>query len=411
MEKPADNVSKILAGSIFLVPALLLSTPNFSVAIILVTFFVSIYCFIKYRDSLHLTQFDLLVVAVMLSYTIANIPVAISDGTTFRYFQGASRLLLCLPIYLLFLQLVRKNGTNYFTYYLSVGVITGSISAFLLAIYQYFYLGEYRVDGFLYSINFGYLACSLVFLSFCLSRVQSRLTSWLYVSFICAVIATSLTLTRGAIFAIPVIFLFCILLDYRKLNIKLISLGLLLTVLGFVGFYNLSTDFKDRVDFTTIEITSIAKGDIETAESTGDRLQYWMAAIEAFKESPYIGLPYKERESLNHELYLNGTIGERASQVSRGHAHNQYFEMLASNGIWGILGFCMLLFVPLTICSVQYLKTQSNWSYTGAVFICGFTVYSLTEVPLQANLISAYYGYMIAVFLAHVSVEKSQKAT
>ncbi|MEI8672082.1 O-antigen ligase family protein [Vibrio sp. SA48] len=398
------SINNFALLSLFLVPALLLSTNNFSVVVVALTVLFSIYYLIKNRAHCDFNKYDLLITGCLGAYFFASLPITIVDGSTFRYFQGGSRLLLCIPIYLMFRKAFIPCSAQAYEW-LSIGIIVGSIGTLVLAIYQFFILNMPRVDGFLFSINFGYLACSLAFLALCLS-IKSKYNNLLLLAFIASIISTTLTLTRGAIFAIPILLIFCAVLNWKRLNLKLTSTAIVgFIVLSLATYWN-SDSVKQRIDYTAYEVSHIISGDIKAATSTGTRFYLWKAATEAFKQSPFIGLPYDEREALNKQLYAEGKVNEYTRDLNRGHAHSQYFEMLASNGILGIVAIIMMLAVPFVVFTQHYRKTNSLWGYTGAVFVAGFMLFGLTEAPLQANLISAFYGFMLATFFALVRIEK-----
>jgi len=394
----------IYKWGICLVPALLLSTPNFSVAIIITSILSSLYYIYKNLSRIKIDKFDMIVIVCFAFYLLGAIPVAIIDGSTGRYFQGGGRLILCIPVYLALSHLLKTSNVQLRSY-LEWGVLLGSFFSFLLAIYQYFYLSMPRVDGFLFSINFGYLSCSLAFLSLTLS-FDSPKRPWLILAFIISLVSVVLTLTRGAIFAIPILIILTTVLNIRKLSLKIIFFGVTIFIFSCLVTYNYSYKFQKRINFTIYEFSSIVSGNINQAASSGDRLQFWYGATEAFKVNPLIGLPYKEREKLNHKLYLEGKMDERPSKIPRGHAHSQYFEMLASNGMLGIISILTTIFIPLSIFIRHYGRYESPWALSGAVFVSGFAIFGLTEVPLTANLIGSYYGFMLAVFLANISAEK-----
>ena len=390
--------------SLFLVPALLLSTRNFSVIVIVLMSLVSIYYLIKSRIKYDINHYDLLVISCLSAYFLSYIPITIADGSTLRYFQGGIRLLFCIPIYLIF-KSIFINQSAKADEFLSMGVIVGSFSSLVVALYQFFILQMPRVDGFLFSINFGYLACSLAFLALCLC-LKSKYKTLLMLAFIAAVISTILTVTRGAIFAIPILLVFCAVLNLKQLSFKFTSAliaGLL--VLSLTAYW-FSDTIKERMDYTVYEVSHIISGDIAAAESSGTRLFLWKAATEAFKQSPMIGLPYDQRETLNQQLYQQGRVNEYTRDLTRGHAHSQYFEMLASSGVLGIIAIIFMLLIPLIVFVKHYWSTQSIWGYTGAAFVAGFTIFGLTEAPLQANLISTFYGFMLATFFALIRIEK-----
>ncbi len=402
-----DFYPKVICWCLALVPALLLTTNNYSVAIIALAVVLSLIYLQVNKTQFPWTKFDTLAAICFSCYLIGAIPIAIADGSTARYFQGGIRLFLCLPIYLALRRALIQQDLR-LRPFLENGVVIGSIGTFILACYQYFYLNMPRVDGFLFSINFGYLACSLGFLSFTLI-LGSKNKILLGFAFALSIFSVSLTLTRGAIFAIPLILVVISMLNIRHISLAKVLAVISIFVLASVLMYQHSTGFQKRIDYTVQEFKSIQQGQINKATSSGFRIQYWLAAVEAFKQNPLYGLSYKQREELNEQLYISGKIGKRASGVQRGHAHSQYFEMLASNGILGLISLFAIFVIPFYVLANHYLVTQSPWALTGCTFVAGFSIFGLTEVPLTANAIGSFYGFMLAVFFAIIATEKQNK--
>ena len=402
-----QTAQQSLNGCFLLVLAFLLTTHNFSVGVIVIAILIATTYLVTNRGHLTPTKrFDCLCLFILSVYFLINIPNAIIDLGNLRYFQGGIRLALCVPIYLMLINTVNnkvdiENTLNM----LSTGVMIGCFGALAIALYQFFILNMTRVDGFLFSINFGYLSCSLAFLALTLLAYKKH-TKMLFLAFISACIATLLTLTRGAIFAIPLLFIFIFLLRFNSLKVKHISITLISLMLLSAAAYLSSHDIQKRVTFTLKEFDYVSNDQIAKATSTGLRLELWKAAGYAFAKSPLIGLTYSQREKLNNQLYHERKIAKGVTRVERGHAHNQYFEMLASNGILGIVGFIFIFFVPIYLFSSHHRKTGSLTGYIGAVFVTGWAIFGMTEVPLTANLLGAFYGFMLAALLAMIRVEK-----
>ncbi|NIY92969.1 O-antigen ligase family protein [Vibrio diazotrophicus] len=392
--------------SILLVPTLLLTTKNGSVAIVAITSLYSLFFLVKNYSTLQVNNFDKIVIGCLATYFLIYIPTAISDGSTLRYFQGGIRLLFCIPIYLALTQVFKDISKESVLKYLSIGVILGSIGALILAIYQHFILQMDRVDGFLYSINFGYLATALLCLSSSLTIFNRQLRPWLVLAVLSSCTATFLTFTRGAIFAIPLLIAFSYMVSWKHINWKMMLTVVVLLITTSIGTYTFSSSVKKRIDYTVKEFVNIKEGDLKAARSSGTRLYLWAAAIEAYKESPIIGLTYQEREALNKKLYNEGKVNDYVRDLPRGHAHSQYFEMLASSGSLSFIGIFMMLLLPMFIFVKHFWNTQSIWGFTGSVFVAGFILFGLTEAPLQANTISAFYGFMLATIFALIRNEK-----
>ncbi|EKF9078927.1 O-antigen ligase family protein, partial [Vibrio cholerae] len=334
------------------------------------------------------------------------VPITVIDGGTLRYLDAGIRPLLCIPIYF-FIKSEIAKGTNLDSI-LCTSTILASFGALAFAVYQFFILNMPRVDGFLFSINFGYLAAALAIISFGLSFTQTQFKHYLYLSAIAATVATTLTLTRGAILTLPLVFMLFFIVNVRKLKFKQ---TLFFTLVGFLllsASYQISPRIQERVDFTIFEISSIASNNVHAAASSGGRLQLWYAALEAFKRNPILGTTYSERESLNIELFKEGKVDEWTSTVPRGHAHSQYFEAIASNGTFGILAIFAMLVLPFGLFLNDYRKTGSPISQTGYLFVFGFIIFCLTEAPLQANLIGTFYGFMVAIFYAYIAAKRAK---
>lgn len=384
---------RVISASLFLIPGLLLWTPNFSIAIAIILVLYSIFYCIKNRKHLVLNHIDKLVFLILSTYFFVNIPNVILDQGNFRYLDGPSKILFCIPLYVMFKRelpiiSVRKP--------LEYGLVIGAIGAMILALIQYFYLGYPRVDGFLFSINFGYLACSLALLnlSFCSDSGRKKL---LILGFVAATTAMLLTLTRGAIFAMPLLLVLMLFTSTIKLSNKKLAGIVIGCIAGISLAYHLSPAVKERTDFTIQEFKSIASGDVQTSLSTGGRFQLWYASIEAFKANPIYGLSHDEREELNQRLHQEGKVNSWVTTVSRGHAHSQYFEMLASNGIFSFVAIFAMLILPILL----FIKNRSSvFAHAGIVFVAGILTFGLTEVLLQANLISVFFGVFMAFLLA-----------
>ncbi|EGR0260341.1 O-antigen ligase family protein [Vibrio cholerae] len=396
--------NKITKISIFFTVSLLLITPGFSVVTV---GFLTLYSSVKLiKNGFNFNKSDFIPIIILSAYFLSNVPITVIDGGTLRYLDAGIRSLLCIPIYF-FIKSEIAKGTNLdSTLYTST--ILASFGALAFAVYQFFILNMPRVDGFLFSINFGYLAAALAIISFGLSFTQTQFKHYLYLSAIAATVATTLTLTRGAILTLPLVFMLFFIVNVRKLKFKQ---TLFFTLVGFLllsASYQISPRIQERVDFTIFEISGIASNNVHAAASSGGRLQLWYAALEAFKRNPILGTTYSERESLNIELFKEGKVDEWTSTVPRGHAHSQYFEAIASNGTFGILAIFAMLVLPFGLFLNDYRKTGSPISQTGYLFVFGFIIFCLTEAPLQANLIGTFYGFMVAIFYAYIAAKRAK---
>jgi len=387
---------------LFFTLSLLLATKNFSVIAVVLLLLTSIVYLIHKRKDHIFEPFDWLVIFILSAYFVSNIPSFFMDNYNTRYFKGSIRYLCFIPIYFFIKEILSTNNQS--KEYIELGSIVGSIGTVAIALYQFYILGIPRVGGFLYSINFAYLSCSLSFLALTLSR-NSKYRLMLLLAFFLAGYATLLTQTRGAIFAIPILLLFTLFFYKKeKRSSRILTCFIALFLFSSVS-YIYSENVQERVQFTLNEFTEIAhENTLDTvssdAISSGTRLQLWYSAIQSFKESPIIGQTFSQREEMIHTLYKTGKIGVWATGITRGHAHNQYFEMLAGSGILGIIAAIAILIIPLVFFAKYIYKSQ--YALSGFILVLGFSIFGLTEVPLEQNLISSYYGLMLITFICLV---------
>ncbi|CZF80171.1 O-antigen ligase family protein [Grimontia marina] len=391
--KTTFNSRSLILLSLFLVPGLLLWTPNFSVAVTLVLVIYSITFIVSKRKSIKLNRIDYIVLLCFSAYFLSNVHNLIRDFGNFRYIDAPSKILICFAIYLL---LKDKIPNLQVRKPLELGIFIGSIGTISISLFQLIILNFDRVDGFLFSINFGYLSCSMAFMSLCMLR-GSKNKTLLWISFFLLTLSTLMTLTRGAILAIPIILGVILILNINRANLKHVIFGVFAFLSLSLLAYHSSEKIQKRTAYTIHEIHALSSGDISSAVSSGGRLQLWYASLVALQKSPILGLPHEEREKLLTQLHEDGVLTEWVVGVSRGHAHSQYFEMIASTGSLSLLAILAMLVVP----SIIFFKRRDNvFGYTGFIFIIGISIFGLTEVLLQANLISVYFGFFLAFFLA-----------
>jgi O-antigen ligase len=396
------NVNKTLLILVLLTSALLLSTPNFSIVSAGLLFFMASYYLAKNKQKLTIKKVDKWFIIGATSYFVSFIPVAIIDGSTLRYFDSPLRFLLSIPIYLCIKTKIEQQQLDIASIrkHLEVGLIVGSIGACILAAYQVMALNIPRADGFVFSINFGYLACSMGFL--CIAFIKkSRYPALNLLAFICAMIATTLSLTRGAILVIPLLLIVSLYSLYREqLTIKRVSLFFIAFSCICIVAYHGASNIKSRADYTVYEAKAIFAGDTVKATSSGARIELWMSAIEAFKQNPLLGTSYQDREAISQQLYDSGEYTNRVILAPRSHAHSQYFEVIASTGLIGVIALFIYLFLPLYYYAKCFQRNKKNYyALAGGLFTLTIAFCAFTEVLLQANLIATYYAIIQATLI------------
>jgi O-antigen ligase len=388
------HASRFNALALLATLLVLIATPVPVTVFIAIVMLYSLAYLIQHRRTLTLTRIDLVVIAAMLSYLTGRIGPFILDDFSARYLSAPLHVAASIPIYLMLRHASLHIDLHDYHRKLAWGAAIGAIGGGTLAAYQFVHLGVERADGFMFYLNFAYLACSLMLI--CLALLRYRTHRWILVAGVGGGLAAIVfTQTRGVLLAIPLLLALVLLLNIDRIGWRRLCYAVIVLIGFSVTSYLTVPIVQERVNFTIEEIGDIRAGRIEEAVSSGGRVQLWTAAIAAFNQRPSIGLTYPEREALIEEMVAEGELTEWMLGIKRGHAHSQYFEVLATGGLVGITmmgGYLLLPFLGFGF--LRRRDPDNPFALTGVLFTSGFILYCLTEVALQKELIAAWYGYM-----------------
>ena len=197
------QLSKLSNFLIFLIPALLLSTYNLSIVPSFIFCILSLVFLIESLGKVVLGKFEYVFIFFIVLYFFTALPNVFFENFRGRVLDAPIRFLLFIPIFILFL----SGKIKFEIKYLAIGVVVGSFLASLVAGYDWFILNKERVDGFTFSINFGYLSASLFALSLSFLNLYKNNYWKLLILFstLLSLFCVLSTGTRGAYIAIPVI--------------------------------------------------------------------------------------------------------------------------------------------------------------------------------------------------------------
>lgn len=202
---------------------------------------------------------------------------------------------------------------------------------------------------------------------------------WLLISLMISLTGLITTYTRGAILA----FLAGLIFVNKKVAIS--TLLIAIVIFGVLSFNN--------ADFI--------KSQIIRQQSNSERLGAWLGAIEAFKEKPAFGYGPLNYEPYSKEIKIRHNI---VASYFQGHAHNNFFEILATLGVVGFIPFMawlifwgleilrleppyLALFFPFYITFIVGGLTQMTFNAGASAFFF-FFIYSLTHVFQRRGVLS-----------------------
>lgn len=173
--------------------------------------------------------------------------------------------------------------------------------------------------------------------------------------------------TRGAWLAVAIVS--AVLLIYymfkskRNLAVSIIFVALISTVLVN------NPKFMHRLD--TID-------DFDKYQSNTERILIWQSAWNMFKDHPILGVGLGQYT----ENYQQKYISPQAKEPKLGHAHNNFLQMLAENGIVGFAGFVIMFGYIILKNLITWFNTKNVYalmivSATVCLLLQGFTEYNV----------------------------------
>lgn len=259
-----------------------------------------------------------------------------------------------------------------------------SITLFLALLYSYFQTGyppgiHNRLKGFLWNPNvYGMaLATTIAFLlglTFNFISTNKRIP--ILSSFTLAIAISSLyvTYSRSSWLGVTAaVFLSAFLLRSNQLVRRIVSISFVSSIIAF------------GVDFLSLRSRLINSFDLTDKASTSTRLEIWRANIQMFLDHPFIGVGYWRNTELLAKYSAN-----ISNEDLKAHAHNQYLQILSTNGIIGLLAYLSIMIVGFSFFLKNWNQSSPDsktrdYGLAGILVIISYAVTSLTDTPLDSR--------------------------
>ncbi len=354
----------------------------------------------KYLDSWEkwlLLGFLGICIASIISY------INVDDmHNSMKRFERVARFLFVIPAYLM----LRKVGGQIGRFF-SIGILlAGPILFYLLWSTGKTAVGSYN------SILYGDYAM-VIGLSALAVALFSQQTFWFrglaLISSLFAIAAAFYSGTRGAWIALPPAVLLMIwgILKFKMWRKNTIILLFTFFTTLTIMIFAFPDSVKNRWDQAQVESSNYLEGKIEG--SVGQRLLMSEAAIEIWKDNPWIGTGLGDYY-IDKKILAEYNI--RYAQISNyGEAHNLYIEFLATTGILGFLSIMIGVFgIPFF-----YLWRKINqdteeqdhvWIMIGMMALVSFAVFGLSQNWLSR---SSPPGVFLLFLLIPIATMMSRK--
>lgn len=173
--------------------------------------------------------------------------------------------------------------------------------------------------------------------------------------------------TRGAWLAVAIVCA-ALLIYYMFKSKRNLAVGIIFIALVSTLLVN-NSKFMHRLD--TID-------DFNKYHSNTERILIWQSAWNMFKDHPILGVGLGQYT----ENYQQKYISPQAKEPKLGHAHNNFMQMLAENGIVGFAGFVTMFGYIIFKNLLAWFKVKNVYalmivSATVCLLLQGFTEYNV----------------------------------
>lgn len=249
-----------------------------------------------------------------------------------------------------------------------------------VCIYQGVAEGHFRVGGIIgYMMTGGNLVMWLPVLI--VLAMENKFFGWRKYAFYgvlaAALMATLLNATRGVWLAIGIIAPVLILL-FMKSKLKGVAVLALLAVFTAGIFYSVPV-LQNRL--VTITDTKM--------QSNSERLLLWQSARNMFADYPITGVGYGEF----HDNYQEKYILPEAKERYLGHAHSNFFQVLAEGGILGVAGLLAWWLSTAIYCIRGWFGSRNIGYLTFLGIFAGIMLQGMTEYTMGDSIVMKLFWF------------------
>lgn len=265
----------------------------------------------------------------------------------------------------------------------------------VVCIYQGVYEGHFRTSGLIgYMMTGGNLAMWVPILVVLVmeNRVTGINKYLLYFVLLVSLLATLYNATRGVWLAIGIVIPVLVLLFIRS-KIKGIALIVVLTVLT-TGIFCIMPALRERA----LSITNV------DMQSNRERLLLWQSASNMFVDYPITGVGYGEFRANYKKSYILPEAKERGL----GHAHSNFFQVLAEGGILGIISLIIWWLGTVYYCIRGWLRSRNAGYIAFFGIFAGLMLQGMTEYTMGDSIVMKLFWFGLGLSYQWIVVEGAE---
>lgn len=220
--------------------------------------------------------------------------------------------------------------------------------------------------------------------------------------------------TRTGLLAMPVFIAIFIFIFLKHCSmIKKVAILLLGMVAVSVLVFSVPA-LKDRLEVAFREPTECLDNNLLVDNSVCIRMQLAKASIYMWKKNPLFGTGDNSvfQETMQNEMVDLGLITQYTAD-NYGEPHNDYFQTISGQGLFGLLGLILLYFAPAWLFVkgvINGLDIQERCiAGMGAVTCIGFAIFGLTELMFRNMRTISFYTVLVAMFIVLLSSYRASR--
>ena len=415
------------------------------------------------RSKYKLNRNEIIFITLVILFWLSNLLNTLfqPEGLEFKNIRMALRAmdnpmrwLLMLPIFFL----LRRYKLDWRV--ISIGLSLGVFITVGIAIYEVYFLGNSRASGGMnHIITFGELMVAVDFLLWVLmifawNNNNKLLATILLVASLFAFYGSLLSVTRGAWIAYIFMILSFVIYTLKRsiFNKKnIFSKPVLLRIFFGLILFLLVTQtgqYKTIQERTVNTIKEVSQGSLE---QEGNRLDIYRTAIEIARHYPFgvgtdnfrsggkaviilDGINNKNIEVRNQDNNVLDNDDLKGVKFKKGewhtnihkyrflqsynkdgsikftsrwrHAHNEWLNVLAENGVVGFILLTLLFAFPVKI-FWQNISHENEviamYSYCGILLIVSFAIFGQTQSIFTSHAAVIFFIFFLFLFIAQIS--------
>lgn len=292
-----------------------------------------------------------------------------------------------------------------------VGAGIASVAGVAVAIYQSFFLGFQRAQGFKHPITFGDI-CVMLGMVCVIGATREGFVGKIQRLALCfagflAMYASLLSGSKGGWLSMMTV----VALGMYRLWTKIRGHQRHYFLAAIIGFAVLGTTFFPHSAIERLSsgfngaVSWFQTGQV-TENSASLRLDLWKFGVQVFKKSPLVGVSNENIGKLKKEAVSNGELSPLALEVNT--IDSLYLEDLATGGVMGLLA--TLILIAGSIRAFYGFKKSSNPQIHDLALIAIWISILFVEFGLSINVwgLSAFrqiYASWLIMLLAMIAVE------